>query len=254
MKVKEIVQFLDKRYTKDIASDIDQGKLGLQIGRLDQEVKKILLTLDVTKEVLEEANNAGANFIISHHPFIFFPILSITDENQTGELITQIIKQDICIYNMHTNLDLAKGGVNDSLAEALEIQNIKQVSAEDATEAYIRNGIVPSQTLRDFSLFVKAKLDLKMVKVVGDLNKTIQTVGILGGAGSAISEQKRATIAGCDCYITSEVKHHEALYAKFSPLALIEIPHSAEVQFVHKVKEVIDEFTNKKTDCLITSV
>jgi len=98
---------------------------GFQIGDLDKEVKKVLISLDLSREVFEKAVEEGAQMIITHHPIIFKPLKAIRKGNYKEGLIYDIIKADMVVYNAHTNLDLTIGGVNDALAHLLEIKNIQ---------------------------------------------------------------------------------------------------------------------------------
>lgn len=116
----QVVQLLEQFSPKSLAMEGDP--VGLQTGALNRNVTKVLTTLDVTHEVVDEAIEKGANFIIAHHPLIFRPLKSINLETAAGKLLEKCIKHDIAVFAAHTNLDVAKGGVNDMLSEALELQ------------------------------------------------------------------------------------------------------------------------------------
>ena len=128
-KVKEV---LDNLAPKKLAEDWDN--VGLLVGSLDREVKKVLITLDVTDKVVDEAIEKNVDFIISHHPLIFKPLKNITTNNAQGKLITKLIKNDISVFTLHTNLDNAKCGVNSWLAEKLKL-----VNSENLTTEYVEN-------------------------------------------------------------------------------------------------------------------
>ncbi|AJD91482.1 hypothetical protein JMA_21650 [Jeotgalibacillus malaysiensis] len=119
----QVVQLLEQFSPKYLAMEGDP--IGLQVGALNRKVTKVLTTLDVTHEVVEEAIKKGANFIIAHHPLLFRPLKSINLETTAGTLVEKCIKNDITIFAAHTNLDVARGGVNDMLAEALELKELK---------------------------------------------------------------------------------------------------------------------------------
>ncbi|KIL48551.1 hypothetical protein KP77_23380 [Jeotgalibacillus alimentarius] len=116
----QIVGLLEQFSPKSLAMEGDP--IGLQSGALNRKVSKVMTTLDVTNEVVDEAIEKGANFIIAHHPLLFRPLKSINLETNAGKLIEKCIKNDITVYAAHTNLDVAKGGVNDMLAEALDLK------------------------------------------------------------------------------------------------------------------------------------
>ncbi|XJZ26255.1 Nif3-like dinuclear metal center hexameric protein [Bacillota bacterium Lsc_1132] len=117
----EIIQLFEQFSPKGLAMEGD--KIGLQIGRLNQKVKRVMIALDVLEEVVDEAIEKKVQLIIAHHPPIYRPLQKIPTETAQGRIIEKLIKYDIAVYAAHTNLDVARGGVNDLLAEALGIQN-----------------------------------------------------------------------------------------------------------------------------------
>ncbi|CAM3926978.1 Nif3-like dinuclear metal center hexameric protein [Mesobacillus thioparans] len=119
----EVIQLFEQFSPKAFAMEGD--KIGLQIGALNQQVENVLIALDVTEEVVEEAIAKNVQLIIAHHPPIFRPLKKIATDTPTGRMIARLIKHDIAVYAAHTNLDVAKGGVNDLLAEALGLKDPK---------------------------------------------------------------------------------------------------------------------------------
>jgi dinuclear metal center YbgI/SA1388 family protein len=117
----EIIQLFEQFSPKGLAMEDD--KIGLQIGRLNKKVDKIMIALDVLEEVIDEAIEKNVQLIIAHHPPIFRPLKSVLTDTVQGRMIEKLIKHDIAVYAAHTNLDVAKGGVNDLLAEALGLEN-----------------------------------------------------------------------------------------------------------------------------------
>ena len=103
---------------------VEGDSVGLQIGRLDKTVNKVLVTLDVNDEVVDEAIELGCQLIIAHHPPIYRKLKNIRTDMPQGRLFEKLIKHDIAVYAAHTNLDIATGGVNDLLAEALQLENV----------------------------------------------------------------------------------------------------------------------------------
>ena len=115
----EIIQLFEQFSPKSYAMEGD--KIGLQIGRLNKPVENVMVALDVLEEVVDEAIEKNVQLIIAHHPPIFRPLKAITTDTPAGRIIEKLIKHDIAVYAAHTNLDVAAGGVNDMLAEALEL-------------------------------------------------------------------------------------------------------------------------------------
>jgi dinuclear metal center YbgI/SA1388 family protein len=124
MNCIDIIDRVEDWAPRDIAWDRDNA--GLQVGSAEREVKKILLTLDLTEPALDEALKQDCNLIITHHPLLFNPIKKIdTHKDQISRLIEKLIKNDITLYSAHTNLDFVKGGVSFELASVLELKNIR---------------------------------------------------------------------------------------------------------------------------------
>src|SRR3954447_15866587 len=117
----EIIQLFEQFSPKGLAMEGD--KIGLQIGRLNKKVERVMIALDVLDHVIDEAIEKDVQLIIAHHPIIYPPLKNLLTDTIQGEMIEKLLKHDIAVYTAHTNLDVAKGGVNDLLAEALEIQD-----------------------------------------------------------------------------------------------------------------------------------
>jgi dinuclear metal center YbgI/SA1388 family protein len=117
----EVIQLFEQYSPKGLAMEGD--KIGLQIGRLNQKVERIMIALDVLENVIDEAIEKNVQLIIAHHPIIYRPLKNLVTETLPGKMIEKLIKHDIAVYAAHTNLDVAKGGVNDLLAAALELED-----------------------------------------------------------------------------------------------------------------------------------
>jgi dinuclear metal center YbgI/SA1388 family protein len=121
VKAQTVVDWLEQFAPKHLA--VDGDPIGLQIGSLEREVHKVMITLDVTQEVVEEAVRLGVQLIIAHHPALYHPLKSLNTNRPKGRLVAQLIKHDITVYAAHTNLDTAEGGLNDWLAERLGLKD-----------------------------------------------------------------------------------------------------------------------------------
>jgi len=123
MICKDVIYYLENWAPEGIAWDRDN--VGLQVGAANRRLKNILLSLDLTSNVIDEAINKNCNLIITHHPLLFYPLHKIdTENNQTSKMVVQLIKNNITLYSTHTNLDAAKGGVSFQLANKLNLQNL----------------------------------------------------------------------------------------------------------------------------------
>ncbi|WP_173916120.1 Nif3-like dinuclear metal center hexameric protein [Halobacillus sp. Marseille-Q1614] len=121
--VREVVQQLDKLAPKNLAFEWDN--VGLQLGSLDQKVENVMVTLDVLEDVVEEAVEKNVNLIVAHHPLLFKKLHQIDFSSPKGRVIRKLIQHDITVYAAHTNLDIAQGGVNDAMAELLQLQDVQ---------------------------------------------------------------------------------------------------------------------------------
>ena len=119
--VRDIFDSLCDIAPLELQMDFDNS--GFLVGRREAEVKTVLLSLDVTAEVVDEAIERGAQLIVSHHPLIWNKLSAITDESKTDDKLLRLLENRIAVISMHTNLDMAAGGVNDVLIELLGAQN-----------------------------------------------------------------------------------------------------------------------------------
>jgi len=240
MKIGVIVDYLNKRFPSELASDGDSERIGFVIGDEELELKNVLLALDLNEDVLHEAINFGANLIIVHHPFFFQPLSKIHFRSKYGKILALMFEKKISLYVAHTNLDVGYGGVNDSLARLLDIQDLNHEAAKDA---FIRHGKIKPVFLKDLAVFVQERMGLSGVRIAGNPDKVIRYLGIVGGSGGRESDIELALALGLDCYITSEIRLSAAQKAVEEGLALIEVNHGVEkFVFVGLAEELKEEF------------
>lgn len=134
VKLSEIIKVIEVIAPKNLAEDWDN--VGLQVGSYQQSIHRVLLTLDTTPEVIEEAVNRKVDLIIAHHPFIFKGLKTLSTDYEKGRLITQLIKNDIALYVAHTNLDKAGVGLNDFLAHKLGLESIRPLDPSDPERVF----------------------------------------------------------------------------------------------------------------------
>lgn len=234
----EIIQLFEEWSPKKLAMEGDP--IGLHIGQLNRKVEKVLVTLDVNKAVIDEAIDKGATLIIAHHPPLFKPAKHIWTDTPQGSMIEKCIKHDISVYAAHTNLDIANGGVNDLLAQKLglsELQILERTTPENADAYGIgRIGkLSSSMTLEEFAHFVKEKLDVPTLRIVGDKQRKVQKVGVLGGDGNKyIYAAKRA---GADVLVTGDMYYHVAQDAEAIDLCIVDPGHNVEKVMIAGVAE-----------------
>lgn len=201
---------------------------GFLVGVGEREVTRVLLALDITLPVIEEAAQWGAQLILSHHPVIFEPVKRIVTGDPTGDKLLALIRQDIAAICAHTNLDLAAGGVNDALAETLGLKELRHLEAcgtapDGAPLGLGRIGRTDREyTLPDFARWVKGALGSSGLRYV-DTGRPVRTVAVGGGAcGSSLRE---AWAKGCDVFVTADVKYDVFLEAKALGISLIDAGH-----------------------------
>lgn len=136
--ISQVIKHLEVLYPKHLAYDKDP--IGLHVGNSNRQLTSVLVTLDVTLEVVEEAIKLGANLIVAHHPFIYRPLSQINTNTPKGKIIEYCLKHDICIYSMHTNYDIGKNGMNDLMADLLNLNGTRPLVATKR-EAYSKVAI-----------------------------------------------------------------------------------------------------------------
>lgn len=224
--VKDILTFLDNKFPIEYASSFDKGKIGLQFGNPTASVKKVLVTLDVTSDVIDEAIKNDVNLIVSHHPFMFSPLLNLNYTSVLGRNLKKIFTNDLNIIAMHTNFDISKGGLNDTLIKKMGFVSNEEENYEFIPDHFVRTFNCNNITARELISIISEKLSINVVRTVGNLDKRIKKTGMVagGGAGDMYSAQR----LGVDCYISGEFRHNNALDAIENNLVLIELPHAVE--------------------------
>lgn len=234
LTVKDIFDYINSIAPFEMQCEWDNS--GLVIGDFNAEVKKIGVVLDITSDAVKYAAENGINLIVSHHPVIFRAIKTL----HADDIPFMLAKNGISAICAHTSLDIAKGGVNDALAEALGFENAYSLS-ESGETAMVRVIETDGITADELSKLVAKKLSTCVA--VADGGKEIKTVALCGGAGADFFE-----IAGCDAYITGEVKHHEFLQAIESGITLIAAGH---YETENPVVAVLAEKLKNNFDCEI---
>ncbi len=220
MTVKELYQCLDKAIPSALSCEWDNDGL-MCSPDLSAPVKRILLTLDVSDAAVDFAVANGCDLIVSHHPMIFRPLTSITEENFTAGKVLKCVKNGISVFSFHTRLDIVEGGVNDRLAEVLGLTDI-QPFGDVETPTIGRIGNVEATTMRDFVDWVKSKLGVPAIQSV-ELGKEIRRVALVGGDGKDFL--KPAMRAGADVYLTGTISYNSMVDAADLGMQVIEAGH-----------------------------
>lgn len=215
---------------------------GLQVGRRDKVVRKVMVALTPGEAAIQAAVDADVDMLLTHHPMIFKPTKSVTTDTVLGQSIMKLIQHDINLYCAHTNLDMAVGGVNDVLAKALNLQDIEIL--ENVTEDYGigRVGdLAEPITLQAFLAQTAKQLACNHLAYQGDLNRTVQRVALCGGSG--ISYLHAAKKAGADVYVTGDMKYHDAQLASELGICVVDAGHFGTEKHIVKT---LAEFVKKQ--------
>ncbi len=230
VKVKDIFQEMDQWAPFETQMDFDNA--GFLVGRGDQTVRKILVSLDITESVVDEAEQWGADLIVSHHPVIFHPVKRITDETPTGRTLLSLVESGISAICAHTNLDAAQGGVNVCLAQTLGLTGLEQLHQDGVDRNGQPYGVGRvgnlnwnnSPSPEEFAAYVKEKLQAAGVRFASG-GKPVRRVAVGGGScGSMLSD---ALAAGCDTFVTADVKYDQFLQAQALGITLMDAGHYA---------------------------
>ena len=239
-KVSKILGTIEKYAPSHLCFDGDN--VGLLVGSLKQEVSRILLTLDVDEYVVKEAIEKNANLIISHHPVMFRPISTLTDDCPQQRCIRLMIENSISLISAHTNLDSVNGGLNDYLCKKLSITNTEVIDVtgeyEGCLSGFGRVGEFEKEiTLKDTLSLCSERLNCKGLRYVGNTDTVIKRVAVNSGSGADV-------IPYCikhkvDALITGDVKYNQARDAYESGLCIIDAGHYETERIVTELFEEI---------------
>lgn len=206
----------------------EYDNIGLMLGNESAVITKIMCCLDVTEKVIDEAIMLGAELIISHHPFIFYPINRITSADVLGRKILKAAENKISIYAAHTNLDYVSDGINDFVASALGLRNTTCLDAYiDSVQGMGRVGDLPNRiNCTALKNNIEKVLKDSFVRIIGNPGATAKRVAVINGGGGGDTKYiDLAKQAGADCIVTADLKHHVAVYASELGITVIEPQH-----------------------------
>ena len=208
----EVLEVLRGLYPEDTAQSWDQ--VGLVTGDPDQPVRSVLLAVDPTLDVIDEARELGADLLVTHHPLLLRGVHSVATTSAKGAAVTRLVVADIALYCAHTSADVAATGVSQALADALELGGVKPLAMEEGQPLGRVGQLAQPTSLRSLVERLAAVLPPAPVgiRVSGPADAQVSRVAVLGGAGDSLFDEVRAS--GADVYITSDLRHHPALEAR----------------------------------------
>ncbi|SFR85602.1 Nif3-like dinuclear metal center hexameric protein [[Clostridium] aminophilum] len=255
MKCSDVILVCEKLVPLSYAEEWDNP--GFQTGRHDKEVSKILLAVDLTDAVLDEAEARGADMIITHHPLIFKGLKLVNDSDFVGKRILRLASKDIAYYAMHTNFDCMPGGMGDSAGKMMDLQNMKVLEPTGAGPDGKEYGIgvvgnLPApMTLREIAEYTKKVFRIPHVSVFGDLGseKMIRRAAILPGSGG--SDVDAAVASGAEVYISGDISHHQGLDGLEKGIPVIDAGHyGIEHIFMPVMKDYLEEILTDEVEIM----
>lgn len=225
MRISNVLKFLNDKVPFETAMSYDN--VGLLVGDSDAEITGICCCLDITRGIIREAADKGANLIVSHHPVIFDGLKSIAEWSP----VTELIRKNIAAIAMHTNFDIAPGGVNDTLVELLEFES---AGILDITHGNIGYGAICDIGLeyspKSLAEHCKNKLDLECVRYSRE-NRSIKRIAVCCGGGVDRDIMRLARENRCDAIISGDIKHNFWIEAENCGMTLIDAGHFGTEKF-----------------------
>ena len=242
IKVNNIINEMELLAPTYLKEDFDN--VGLMVGDKNKEVKKVLLALDCTLNVIEEAKKENVELIITHHPLIFKRPSSITTDTLQGKKIIELIKNDISLYSSHTNLDSVENGLNDTIVSILGFDNSKILEKNKRDDKAGLGRIVSlneSIQLEDLISKIKKSLNINNLRVVKGKDK-VNKIAIINGSGQDFIG--KAVALGADCIITGDTTYHFASDYKEMEISILDVGHfaSEQITFFNVMENLKEKF------------
>ena len=238
MKVKDIIEAIERVAPLRLQDEWDNS--GLQVGFPENEVKRVMVCLDVTEAVVDEAAERGCGMIVSHHPLLFKPLSLVSDVTYQQRCVVKALAKGIAVYSSHTSMDNARGGVNYKIAELIGLQDISWLSPKDGEDA--GSGIIGTlydpERDSDFLRRLKQTFGVDCLRHSACSGKEIRTVAVCGGSGAFL--MKDAQRKGADCFVTGEFHYHD--YFENDGMLLAELGHFQSEQYTMTIfTDILEE-------------
>jgi dinuclear metal center YbgI/SA1388 family protein len=244
MKIKEILQHLESFAPPEYQEDYDNS--GLIAGDPEADCTGVLLSLDCTEEIIQEASDKNCNLVVSHHPLIFRPIRSISSENNRGKTLVAAIKNDIKVYAIHTNLDNVPAGVNATMADILGLED-REILLPRAGDPGIGSGMIGNfkQPVSESGVLklIRKGFGSPVIRHSPLTGRPVTRVALCGGAGSFLIS--RALQQGADFFISADIRYHE-FFGGEGKMIVADIGHYESEQFTIGLlyKVILEKFPN----------
>lgn len=237
MTIHETIEILNDKYPEDLAFVDDYT--GFQIGNIEKKLSGVVVSLDLSFGSIETAIHTGSNLIITHHPLFYKANLNKIDLNSVlGKKIELLVKSNITVYSMHTNVDTAKDGLNDYLVDAIFDNYISEPLIPTDEDSGMGRLIHLKEPISKESLIelIKKRLEADHVRFIGKKNHYKNIAFCSGSGGSFISEANEMA----EVYITGDISYHVALQAMENGLDIIDVEHDdTEKHFVNLIGDYL---------------
>ena len=223
MLISEIIKPIEEFAPLALQESYDNS--GLIVGRLSDEVQGgVLLAVDVTEAVIEEAMAKGCGLIITHHPIIFHPLKRLNSASVVERCVEMAIRHNIALYACHTNLDSVVGGMSWRVGEMLGVQNMEvlQPSSDGVNGFGVVGTLAESLSEEQFLAKVRSVFGVEMLRHSSLLGKEVKRVAICTGAGASLMAEARG--AGCDVYLTADLKYND-FYTPDGNFVVVDMGH-----------------------------
>jgi dinuclear metal center YbgI/SA1388 family protein len=220
--INELLAALHRLAPLSLAAPWDNP--GLQVGDLRAPVERALVALDAGCAQIEEAASLGCQALVTHHPLIFEPVKSVRLDEPLGAALALAVRSGVAVIAAHTNLDAAAWGVNDVLAEALELEDAAPLEPSGGPgEGLGRVGRLPrAMALSELATLCRERLSAAFVRCVEGRGGSITRVAVCGGSGGSL--MAAALAAGADAFVTGDIRYHQARECQ-GRIALIDCGH-----------------------------
>ena len=223
MKIKEITDAIERFAPLALQEGYDNA--GLVVGDPEREVSRALLAVDVTEEVLAEAEREGCDLVVTHHPIVFHPLKRLNEADYVQRCVARAVRRDIALYACHTNLDSAPGGMSWRLAEMLGVGNLRVLQPSETGDGAgfgVVGELPEAIDTVEFMRIIQRRLEVSVIRYSDIATSGVRRVAVCTGAGaSLIGEARRA---GADIYITADMKYNDFM-APDKALTVADIGH-----------------------------
>lgn len=223
MKAKETVKIIEKFCPENLAYDWDN--VGLLVGDGEKKIKTVFVTLDTNLTTVKEAISKNADMIVSHHPILLGGIKRIDYNTAEGQMIKLLIENNIPVFAAHTNMDTAKGGINDKLAEMFSLTDVEILEQHTPNPNAGLGRIGKLKSPVKFSEFSKMCSEIlnTPVRAAGDENKIITTIAVAGGSCSEVIPLAKEK--GADAIVTGDLKYHNTMDMTYLDICIVDAGH-----------------------------